>query len=236
MLGDSLLLEESVRSLCQETKTDGYLFVGESSCADVRLIVFNNDGSRPTMCGNGLSCVVAHIAQVLGRNAISVETDAGVYKGVFDSWDRVVIDMTLPEWNLSLRKLSATLPGLPESLGYVHTGVPHLVTLVPDVSAIDVEFFGRFLRYHKDFQPEGVNVNFAQMFSPQRFQVRTYERGLERESLACGTGAIAVLLVAAHLHGWKDVTLDILTRNATLVKASLRNGRTFLAGPVVRLT
>ncbi|AFS20346.1 MULTISPECIES: bifunctional diaminopimelate epimerase/glutamate racemase [Chlamydia] len=236
--GNRFILSETcpditiIPSLCKEYQVDGFLLVLPSSTADAKLIIFNDDGSRPHMCGNGLRCVVAHLSEVLKKDHISVETDSGRYSGRFHSWERVVVDMTLPDWNYTCHTLSHTLPGVPREVFSIHTGVPHLVVFVEDVSCVPVDLWGSFLRCHEDFLPQGTNVNFIQEIQTGEFQLRTYERGLERESLACGTGATAAALVVAQRYGLSNTQIPIWTWGDILIKISLEGDRVYLEGPV----
>ncbi|WP_139414175.1 bifunctional diaminopimelate epimerase/glutamate racemase [Chlamydia abortus] len=219
-------------SLCKEYQVDGFLLVLPSSVADAKLIIFNDNGSRPPMCGNGLRCVIAYVSQVWKKDHIFVETDSGIYSGRFESWERVIVDMTLPDWHYTRHLLSHTLPGVPKEVFGINTGVPHLVVFVEDVSCVPVDLWGSFLRYHEDFVSQGTNVNFIQEISTGEFRIRTYERGLERESLACGTGATAAALVVARRYGLSNTQIRIRTWSDMLMKISLDGDRVYLEGPV----
>ncbi|MEF9496582.1 bifunctional diaminopimelate epimerase/glutamate racemase [Chlamydia sp. 04-14] len=238
--GNRFILSETcpeittISILCKEEQVDGFLLVLPSSIADARLIIFNDDGSRPAMCGNGLRCAVAHLSLVLKKEDISIETDSGIYFGKFYSWDRVVVDMTLVDWKYRSHNLSHTISQLPKEIFSINTGVPHLVVFVDDVSCIPVDLWGSFLRYHEDFSPQGANVNFIEAIGSREFQIRTYERGLERESLACGTGATAAALVAAKRCNLSNTQIRIRTWSKILIKVSLDGDRVYLEGPVNR--
>lgn len=232
LLTHDLLDSNCVRYYCQEHQVDGVLCVQSSSVAHARLIIFNNDGSRPTMCGNGLRCTIAHLACELGCESLSVETDQGVYKGQFVSWDRVLVDMTLPDWHCSHHELCDPLPGMPARVSYIHTGVPHLVMFHTNIKNLCVHTWGSFLRNHEIFAPEGANVNFVQQLSPCQLCIRTYERGLERESLACGTGALASALVAGFQKG---NSIEVRTWSQMVLRISAQHERIFVEGPVQRI-
>lgn len=94
-----------IRLLCTQAHVDGFLYLEPSQIADAKLAIFNADGSRPTMCGNGLRCAIAYLAQKLEKPQITIATDQGVYSGVYFSWERVLVDMTLPEWNFSSHEI-----------------------------------------------------------------------------------------------------------------------------------
>ncbi|EPP37785.1 Diaminopimelate epimerase [Chlamydia avium] len=218
--------------LCQEKQVDGILYILPSLCSDARLVIFNADGSRPSMCGNGLRCAMVHVSTLVSKKRISIETDIGVYSGIVYSSQRVFVDMTLPQWNYCCHQLSHTVPGLPTKVFFIHTGVPHLVVFVDNLSEIPVHVWGQFLRYHEAFSPEGVNVNFVQYLSNRECCIRTYERGLERESLACGTGATAVALVVSKCYGWQRGKIAIRTWSDVILKVFLNHSRVYLEGPV----
>ncbi|WP_041468008.1 bifunctional diaminopimelate epimerase/glutamate racemase [Chlamydia felis] len=238
--GNRFILSEAcpditmIPNLCREHQVDGFLHVLPSSIADAKLIIFNDDGSRPNMCGNGLRCVIAYLSSVLEKEEISVETDSGVYSGKFYSWDRVVVDMTLPNWKYRSHQLTHTLSDLPKEVFSIDTGVPHVIVFVEDLSSVPVNLWGSFLRYHEDFAPQGTNVNFVQAQDFREIHMRTYERGLERESLACGTGATAAALVLAKRYGLSNTKIHIWTWNRILIKISLDSDRVYLEGPVAQ--
>lgn len=225
---------ESALHICRTLGLDGVLWVLPSDQADARLVIFNDDGSRPSMCGNGLRCTMAHVAALLSKKEIAIETDSGIYQGIVYSSDRVVVDMTLPSWQNRCCLLSHTLPELPSQVVCMHTGVPHLVVFVQDVSKIEMDVHGSFLRNHPDFAPDGVNVNFVQSLEQNRFLVRTYERGVERETLACGTGAVAVALTAFLYGHIEDTTAVIQTWGGEILIVSSCHERIYLEGAVVK--
>lgn len=216
---------------CHWAEVDGLLCLNDSDIADARLVIFNSDGSRPGMCGNGLRCAVAHLAHELQKTDISVETDQGTYSGKFLSWDRVIIDMTRPNWDMKSHQINDPLPGMPSQFHSVHTGVPHAVVFVDKVECMPLQAWGSFLRWHQTFTPQGVNVNFVQKFVFDRLLVRTYERGLERESMACGTGALACALVATS--NFRDQSeIKVLTRSRMQLKIFQKDSRIYVEGPV----
>ncbi|EPP35378.1 diaminopimelate epimerase [Chlamydia ibidis] len=236
--GNRFILSEScptigeIIALCRKTHTDGFLFIQPSSIADIRLIIFNDDGSRPAMCGNGLRCAIAHVAQVSSNDPILVETDSGLYSGRFYSWDRVIVDMTLPDFGLCKCILSEKIPGFSDSVVKVNTGVPHIVVFVDDISKINVDVYGKQFRYHPDFSPDGTNVNFVEIKSKRELYIRTYERGLERESAACGTGATAAAIAMAQQCNWNNVDITAITIENVRIKISMHNGGVYLEAPV----
>ncbi|MBQ8498671.1 bifunctional diaminopimelate epimerase/glutamate racemase [Chlamydia sp.] len=236
ILGESRPSLQDILFLCQEEMVDGFLCVEPSTIADAKLTIFNSDGSVASMCGNGLRCAMAHVAQCFGLEDISIETDRGIYQGKFFSMKQVLVDMTLPDWKQAECKLTHVLPGMPETVFFIDTGVPHVVVFVPDVNKVPVQEWGSFLRYHEDFAPEGVNVDFIQRKQDDLLLVYTYERGCERETLSCGTGMLASALVVADTFSLeKDFSLSVCSRSRNVVKIFSSGGKVFLEGPVCLL-
>ena len=167
--------------------------------ADFRWRLFNADGSPAEMSGNGGRCAArfAH-AKGIAKAAMVFETPAGLIQAEVVG-DQVRIRFTDPtdfRW-----RLAVTIDGASREGHFVNTGVPHLVYLMDDVDAVDLIPLGRASRFHPLFQPAGTNVNVIQKLDSHRLKIRTYERGVEDETLACGTGAVASALVAASVAG-----------------------------------
>lgn len=167
--------------------------------ADFRMRYYNADGGEAEMCGNGARCF-AKFASLLsgGKMArVSFETQAGVIGATFHG-DDVRILMSDPH---SLQMgLTPIIGGLPQTLHAVNTGVPHAVMVVEDLRAVPVRDWGAEIRHHTQFQPKGTNANFLAV-TPEGIAIRTYERGVEDETLACGTGMVACALVHHELTG-----------------------------------
>ncbi len=177
---------------------EGLILIQPSTDADFRMRFLNPDGSEVDMCGNGARCV-ARFAHELGVALASmrIETGAGlVCAEVADG--SVRLTMTEPrDWRMNQ---TLELKGESPLLGHsVNTGVLHFVTEVPNIDAVDVAQLGALVRCHGAFDPDGTNANFFSVAGENRIRVRTYERGVEAETLACGTGIVATGLVAARL-------------------------------------
>lgn len=176
---------------------DGVVLLQPSEKADFRMRIFNADGKEATQCGNGLRCLVDFIHQN-GHHAQNflIETQKRI---IPCSWDKglITIDLGPAEWLLEDLSLDAF------SLQLINTGVPHLVAFVDQLDIADFKSVGARLRHHETFSPEGANVNFAQV-SGDKIYVRTYERGVEDETLACGTGAAAVAVAALKKYSLKN--------------------------------
>ena len=179
------------RSICDRkfgVGADGLLLLEKSKIADVRMRIFNPDGSEAKMCGNGARCSVLYI----GRRNTELETKAGIIQSQLKG-NSVKIKLTEPKdlkLNLPIKVNNRTL-----QVNFINTGVPHTVIFVADLDKIDVINLGRQIRFHKRFAPQGTNVDFVEALSNKSIKIRTYERGVEDETLACGTGVVASALI-----------------------------------------
>lgn len=172
--------------------SDGILLLQPSETAHFRMRFINPDGGEQDMCGNGARCIArfAFDLSVAGEQ-MEIETAAGPVRAEMDG-ELVRLDLTDP------KDLRLDVPsGLDWTVDFVHTGVPHAVAWVDDVHSIEISVYGPRLRFHELFQPSGTNANFAQVEADGALSLRTYERGVEAETLACGTGAAAAAVLAA---------------------------------------
>jgi len=190
---------EFVRKVCRRmfsVGADGLILIENSELADFRWRFYNGDGSVAEMCGNGARCAArfAHSRGIAGAS-MSFETLAGIIKAEITDDDSVRLRMTAP---CDFKKdLSVVLDGQERILSFVNSGVPHAVLIMEEDDEVPVREWGKIVRFHPLFQPAGTNVNFVQKISENTIRVRTYERGVEDETMACGTGAVASALFAA---------------------------------------
>jgi diaminopimelate epimerase len=192
---------ELARKLCRRKVSvgaDGLILIENDDEVDFSWRFFNADGSSAEMCGNGGRCV-ARLASMLGicGSSLSFRTLAGVIRAEV-SGGRVKLQMIAPK-DLQL-DLDFEVNGDRVALHFINTGVPHTIFIVDNLELLekqDVLGQGREVRYHSRFAPAGTNVNFVAPLGEQAVAIRTYERGVEDETLACGTGATAVALVGA---------------------------------------
>ena len=201
-----VLTPEQVARLCHRQfgiGADGLMLLVPSTTgnADWAWRFYNSDGSDAAMCGNGARCFARYIQRVTGwtKPTVTFETAAGVITAEFQG-ERVTINLTAPQ-DLRLEESVTTQTGALK-VSSINTGVPHAVVFVEDADRAMVQPLGSELRWHEHFKPKGTNVNFVQVLGPDRLLVRTYERGVEGETLACGTGVTASALVASRLHGF----------------------------------
>ena len=191
------LTREQIAHLCDRHRgvgADGLLAVEPAqNGADFRMRYYNADGGEAEMCGNGARCFARFAVRLTGKaDAVSFETIAGVITARLLG-ELVELQMSEPHGLALGAELSAN--GASLRVHALNTGVPHAVVIVEDVDEIDVVATGRALRHHEHFAPQGTNVNFVQQLDPQFISVRTYERGVEDETLACGTGVVASALI-----------------------------------------
>jgi diaminopimelate epimerase len=195
--------QEQVARLCDRHRgvgADGLMLLvpASSGGADWAWELFNSDGSVAEMCGNGARCFARYIQRLTGvKGQTTFETGAGVITAVF-AGERVTVNLTAPK-DLRLNQ-EVPVKGGTAQVHSLDTGVPHAVLFVTDADKAMVQSLGAELRHHPRFAPRGTNVNFVQVLGPGSIRVRTYERGVEGETLACGTGVTAAALVAARLH------------------------------------
>jgi len=174
---------------------DGLILIEESATCDFRWRFFNADGSEVEMCGNGGRCA-ARFAFLKGIAAerMSFETKAGVIDAEVTG-DTVKLRLTDPTQLVINQKI--TIDDIPFDVNSVNTGVPHVVHFTSYLDEFDVNRVGRSIRYHKEYKPAGTNANFVEVIDEKTIRIRTYERGVEDETLACGTGSVAAALIAA---------------------------------------
>lgn len=214
---------------------DGLIFLDQApagSGADYMWHFYNADGSRAEMCGNGSRCA-ARLAVHLGLAGPEhvLLTDAGpIRAAVAPDSDQVKVQLTPPQ-GLAL-DIPLTLDGEKLTVHFVNTGVPHTVVECGDLASVDVKKLGRALRFHPHFAPAGTNVNFIQATERDALYLRTYERGVEDETYACGTGAAASALVANAL-GLAGPEVAVTTSGGEVLRIFLENGTVFLQGPAV---
>lgn len=197
--GDIHLNRSQIARLCDRHRgigADGVLLLeNPSDHADFRMRYFNADGGEAEMCGNGARCFARFASKVTGaRDTISFETPAGVISSEL-SGDLVTLQMTEPT-DLRLDIPLQIGPGK-KTAHFINSGVPHVVLPVARIDDIDVPREGSAIRHHEMFSPKGANVNFIEKRGIDKIAIRTYERGVEDETLACGTGVVASALVFA---------------------------------------
>ncbi len=202
-----------------------------SGKADWAWRFYNSDGGTGEMCGNGARCFAKYVRrQAGGGEQFTFETEAGVIAARI-SGELVTVDLTAPA-ELRLNETVRLRAG-EQVIHSINTGVPHAVLFVPDADRAMVMEWGAEIRRHPHFGPRGTNVNFVQELGPDHIRVRTFERGVEGETLACGTGVTAAALVAASVRGFQS-PVRVQVQGGDALKVSFaRRGEGFAE---VRLT
>ena len=216
-------LQQLARTVCDRhysVGADGLIVIVPSRRADFKWRYLNADGSEAEMCGNGSRCAAryAQMRKIAGRK-LSFETLAGIIRAE-------VQDGTVKVQLTGATDLHREIP-IPLGKGtrtghFINTGVPHVVYITDRIESEDVAGIGRETRYHRLFSPAGANVNFVQVLGPRRIAIRTYERGVEGETLACGTGSVAGALIAGSL-GLVSSPVDVITRSGEKLRVSFRH-------------
>ena len=200
-------LPELAKSACPRRVSagaDGIIVVEPASKSghDFRMRIFNADGSEAEMCGNGSRCIAVFARKIgAARSQQKIETLAGTLNAkVSEDGLSASVQLSQPS-KLELRK-GVDVLGKKCDIYFMNTGVPHAVLFVDDVAKIDVKAMGACIRYHEEFKPKGTNANFVQLAGGNAIKIRTYERGVEDETGACGTGSTAAAIVAGLIHGY----------------------------------
>ncbi|RUM87016.1 MAG: diaminopimelate epimerase [Thermodesulfatator sp.] len=220
---------ELARRLCRRRLSvgaDGLILLEppEDPAHAFRWRFFNADGSEAEMCGNGGRCAARFaVEEGLARARLSFETLAGVIRAEVQG-SRVKVTLTPPQ-GLALR-MELWVGERPLTVHFVNTGVPHAVVLVEHLEEVPLESLGPLLRRHERFSPAGTNVNFVKILSDREIALRTYERGVEGETLACGTGAAASALISTEL-GRTHFPVRVHTRGGEVLTIH-REGETLL--------
>ena len=223
---------EIAKRLCPRRTAVGAdgLIIVENDSGEPRMHYWNSDGSEASFCGNGARCVIRFLSEKgLARGAVTFRSESGVHTGeVTESGAKVSVRS--PRF---LRRVPIDLGGEVLEVRLVDSGVPHGVVLTGRLDAIDIEATGRELRHHDAFGREGANIDFVGT-QGDVFEVRTYERGIEAETLACGSGCVAAALVLV-MEKMSGPRVSLRVASGDVLKVDLASGdaggKTFLTGP-----
>jgi len=210
------------RKLCERkygAGADGLLLLERSKKADIRMRIFNPDGSEVSMCGNGARCAALYIKLKTKKEKLKIETKAGILEASVRG-GKIKLKMSDPKdirMNFKLKDDHKALIA-----HFINTGVEHVVHFTKGLSKVDVKKLGAMIRYHKEFAPKGTNANFVEALGKNRIAVRTYERGVEDETLACGTGAVAAALAYAMKQPGGGNRISVRTKGKEVLKVSFR--------------
>lgn len=174
---------------------DGVLLFEKSRKADFKMRIINADGSEAEACGNGFRCIARYAHEVLKMpSSLKFESLSGMVQASVKK-ETVIVELPAPR-DLRLNN-ELTVNGNRLHYSFINTGVPHTVIFVEGLPKVDVTGLGRAIRNHPDFKPRGTNVNFVEVQGGRKINVRTYERGVENETLACGTGSTASAIISS---------------------------------------
>lgn len=232
---------------------DGVIFVEKSISGDFWMNYYNKDGTGNSLCGNGLRCTVQYLRDngLTENNELQIESVGNLYKCIVLAENLISVAFPPPNIVRADLRLKVNFSGWGEDLkcSYVDVGSPHIVIFIDrlqkqelnTLEEVNVEEWGREIRMHKDLLPDGANVNFVQLLDSVNSEIamRTYERGVERETLACGTGALSSGLISFIIKEIKP-PIKILTRSREFLTVDFKtDGNEFteltLAGKAVRL-
>ena len=197
-----------VAQLCERKfgiGADGLILLELSNLHDFKMVYYNADGNLSSMCGNGGRCITAFAKKL---NLINGNT-------IFEAIDGVH-EAVITNDVVSLKMADVSAIDHFENYLFLNTGSPHHVTFVEDVKNVNVKITGRKIRYGAPYFEEGSNVNFVEKINGHTFKVRTYERGVEDETLSCGTGVTAVAIALHHANKTKNNTILLETPGGTL--------------------
>ena len=222
--------------MCDRTNglgADGLLILDKSKRADYKMRIINADGSEAEMCGNGVRCLAAYIVRNRKpkKKLFSIETLAGL----------ILAEAKGETAHVRLSNPKDYRPDVSLKFGdreihvsYIDTGVPHTIVYVDGLEKIQVDQIGPTIRYHEAFAPRGTNVNFVEQMKTDLVAVRTYERGVEAETKACGTGSVASAIVTylkanPNVKTKSRVNMKVLTLSTEVLNVSFRldNGKVF---------
>ena len=222
---DADRLSDWVAKVCRRRLSvgaDGVVLIEPSHKADFKWRFFNSDGSEAEMCGNAGRCVVrfARLKGIVGSDQMSFETLAGIIHGEYNG-KCVKIQLTRP--STPVMDIELAVDNRKILLHSINTGVPHAVQFVANLETVEVARVGRAIRNHPYFAPAGTNMNFIHVLKNGTLAVRTYERGVEDETLACGTGCVASALLAG-IKGIASPPVEVITRGGEKLLIHFKSG------------
>lgn len=214
---------EVLNLISNDNDTDGVIFLEKSGIADFRMNYFNKDGSGNSLCGNGLRCTMRFIIdnKISDRDCLKLEAVSNIYECNILVDGQISVSFPPPEEIKTDISLKVHFENWWEELkcSYVNNGSPHIVVFIDEIEKPKIQSleevkiieWGRNIRLHKDLMPHGANVNFVRTVNG-KLEIRSYERGVEGETLACGTGAMAAAVISYLKRNYSPV-IKVLTRS-----------------------
>jgi len=220
-------MRDFIKTICTRRKSvgaDGVILIEndpKEQC-DFAWRFYNSDSSIPAICGNGGRCAARFaFERGIADRKMSFRTLAGVINAEITGEKEVKLQLTPPAGYLPSVELE--IEGVTYDMKFIDTGVPHVVVEVDIADDVDVENLGPNIRFHEHFAPEGTNVNFVQVSGPDSLVIRTYERGVEAETLACGTGSVAAAVTMA-MAGRVSPPVRVITRSKEILTVHFSGG------------
>ncbi len=207
-----------VRSMCARKHgvgADGVLLLEKHPKYDFTMRIFNPDGSEVEMCGNGARCSAYYFFNKSGTSKVKFDTLAGIM--IAESGKENMVKLSLPAPTETELDIMIKLEESEMSVSYINTGVPHVVVNTEKLEGLEVEKLGRAIRHNERFLPQGTNADFVQVTGKSSLEVRTYERGVEEETLACGTGVVASAVIES-LRGRVTPPVSVKTMGGEIMK------------------
>ena len=204
------LNSDKIKKICTRNfgvGSDGLIILKNSKIADFKMIYYNSDGQSSSLCGNGTRCLFSFTLSLgIIEKIAKIETSEGIYIATISSRNLV---------SLKMRNIDDVF--LFDNKAYLNSGSPHHIEMIEDLNKISVKKLGSSIRFSSRYSPNGTNVNFFKKINDKKFEIRTYERGVEDETLSCGTGATAVA-IAVHAMGLTTQSeITIQTRGGELI-------------------
>jgi len=206
---------------------DGFVILEQSNQADFAWRFFNSDGSTAEMCGNAARCAAkfAYLNGIAGRE-MAFHTKAGIIKA--EIIDDLLVKAELTKPNNIIIDTHISLGNQDLIVSTINTGVPHTVQFVEIFrKSLNVQALGNKIRNHKRFLPEGTNVDFCKIIDNNNIMIRTYERGVENETLACGTGALAAAVISKE-KGFVDYPINVKIKSGGTITISFENNSYYI--------
>ena len=211
------------RKVCrphQGAGADGLLLFESSKKANFKMRIINLDGSEAAACGNGFRCIALYAHDILKYSSrMNFESGSGLIEAEVGLKSNVRVQLVKPR----VFEMDGVIEVRKHRLHYafLDTGVPHVVLFVEGLAKVEVFETGKAIRNHPHFQPFGTNVNFVEVKNKKEIAVRTYERGVENETLACGTGSTASAVVSV-LKGYVDLPVTVLTQSGEKLRIDMQ--------------
>ncbi|OKY77881.1 MAG: Diaminopimelate epimerase, DapF [Candidatus Methanohalarchaeum thermophilum] len=217
---------------------DGVLFLQPSREYDFKMRIFNSDGTEANMCGNGIRCIAkfALDQEITQKSKLAIETNSGPLNVETRENKKFWAKVNMGKPQFKRNKIPAKGEGTfleqkidQYSVSAVNTGVPHAVIFRKNINNLDIEKEAPKIRYNEKF-PEGANVNYVKVLNENKIKVRTYERGIESETLSCGTGSVASAAISKKLDKTKGNTINVITKGGKL-NIIFKNQEAYMEGP-----